>query len=161
MANENEGRPEAGERPSTSTEELRAKRRESRTSRTYTLFLRDLEAKAGVDRPLAERAAESVLCTLEQRLMGQEVEHLEAQLPQKVRDLLQRCPRHEGLPPRKFKMLEFLQMVSDDLDTTPNEAERLTRAVFATVRAHISEGEAEDVIGQLPADLRALWVPEA
>ncbi|MFY2560323.1 DUF2267 domain-containing protein [Corallococcus terminator] len=161
MANENEGWKEAGERPSMSTEELRAKRHESRTSRTYTFFLRDLEARAGIGRPLAERAAEAVLCTLEQRLMGPEVEHLEAQLPRKVTDLLQRCPRHEGMPPRKFKMLEFLQMVADDLDTTPNEAERLTRAVFATVREHISEGEADDVIGQLPSDLRSLWVPEA
>jgi|SRR5215217_3526896 len=160
MANENEGREEAGERASTSTEELRAKRHESRTARTYSFFLKDLEARAGVDRPLAERAAESVLCTLEQRLMSGEVKDLEAQLPEKVRDLLRRCPRHEGLPPRKFKMLEFIQMVADDLDTTPNEAERLTRAVFATVREHVSEGETDEVIGQLPADLRALWIPE-
>ncbi len=93
--------------------------------------------------------------------MGTEVKHLEAQLPAKVRDLLRRCPRHEGLPPRKFKLLEFLQRVGEDLDTTPNEAERLSRAVFATVRGHISEGEADDVMGQLPADLRALWIPEA
>ncbi|AGC41362.1 hypothetical protein MYSTI_00003 [Myxococcus stipitatus DSM 14675] len=160
MANESEGREEAGGRPS-ATEDLRAQRHESRTSRTYELFLGDLAARVGGDRALAQRAAESVLCTLEQRLMGTEVKHLEAQLPAKVRDLLKRCPRHEGLPPRKFKLLEFLQMVGDDLDTPPNEAERLSRAVFATLREHISEGEIDDVMGQLPADLRALWIPEA
>ncbi|MCP3063429.1 DUF2267 domain-containing protein [Myxococcus sp. K38C18041901] len=158
MANETEGQQQQAD--GRASEELRAKRHASRTSRTYAFFIRDLEARAGVDRALAERAAESVLCTLEQRLMGGEVKDLEAQLPQKVRDMLQRCPRHEGLPPRKFKMLEFVQRVADDLDTTPNEAERLCRAVFVTVREHISEGEADDVMGQLPADLRALWIPD-
>ncbi|MCE9668445.1 DUF2267 domain-containing protein [Myxococcus stipitatus] len=161
MANEREGQEQAQERSGTASEDLRAKRSESRAARTYTFFLRDLQGRAGIDRERAEQAAESVLCTLEQRLIGSEAEDLEAQLPRKVRDLLQRCPRHEGLPPRKFKMLEFIQMVADDLDTTPNEAERLTRAVFLTVREHISEGEADDVIGQLPGDMRTLWVPSA
>jgi uncharacterized protein (DUF2267 family) len=139
---------------------LRAQRSESRTTQTYVLFLKDLEKKANIGRERAEQAAQSVLCLLEQRLIGDEVKHLEAQLPRKVRDLLQRCPRHEGTAPSKFKLEQFLTMVSEDLDTTPNEAERLSRAVFATVREHISEGEADDVMGQLPADLRALWARE-
>lgn len=159
MANEREGQEQTGGRTGASPD-IRAQRSESRATQTYTFFLKDLEAKAGIDRDLAERAAESVLCVLEQRLIDTEAKHLEAQLPRKVRDLLQRCPRHEGAPPRKFKLEEFLNMVAEDLDTTPNEAERLCRAVFATVRAHISEGETEDVIGQLPNDLRSLWARE-
>ncbi|MFP2906827.1 DUF2267 domain-containing protein [Pyxidicoccus sp. 3LFB2] len=160
MANEREGQEQGGERRGAAPD-LRAQRSESRTTQTYVLFLRDLESKANISRERAEQAAQSVLCLLEQRLMDGEVKHLEAQLPRKVRELLQRCPRHQGTAPRKFKLEQFLAMVSEDLDTTPNEAERLSRAVFATVREHISEGEAEDVMGQLPLDLRALWAREA
>ncbi|MCP3137102.1 DUF2267 domain-containing protein [Pyxidicoccus xibeiensis] len=160
MANEREGQEEAGERRG-GTPDIRAQRRESRTAQTYAHFLKDLEQKANIGRELAEKAAQSVLCMLEQRLMDTEAKHLEAQLPLKVRELLQRCPRHQGTAPRKYKLEQFLAMVAEDLDTTPNEAERLSRAVFSTVREHISEGEAEDVMGQLPNDLRALWAREA
>ncbi|MBJ6760773.1 DUF2267 domain-containing protein [Myxococcaceae bacterium JPH2] len=145
-----------------STTDVRAQQRHaSRTARTYGFFLKDLQKRAGVDAARAEQAAQSVLCLIEQRLMGGEVKDLEAQLPQKLRDVLQRCPRHEGKPPRKFGLLAFLAQVAEDLDITTNEAERLSRAVLVTVREHISEGEAEDVIGQLPADLQALWAREA
>ena len=160
MANEREGQEQAGEQR-TPNPDLRAQRSESRTTQTYALVLKDLEKKANIGRELAEQAAQSVLCLLEQRLIDTEAKHLEAQLPRKMRDLLQRCARHEGTTPRKYKLEQFLAMVAEDLDTTPNEAERLSRAVFATVREHISEGEAEDVMGQLPIDLRSLWMREA
>ena len=160
MANIREEQGEAGERQG-ATPSIQGQRSEARATQTYVLFLKDLEANAGVVRELAEKAAQSVLCLLEQRLMDTEVKHLEAQLPRKVTDLLKRCPRHEGKVAKKFKLEQFLALVAEELDTTPNEAERLARAVFTTVREHISEGEADDVMGQLPADLRSLWVPEA
>jgi uncharacterized protein (DUF2267 family) len=142
------------------TVEQRAQRRESRAAQTYAAFLGDLEKK-GLARPLAEKTAQAVLCALEQRLMDSEARHLEAQLPLKMRALLQRCPRHAGQPPRKFGRAEFLRVIADELGCDVDEAERLARAVLTTVRDHISEGEAEDVIGQLPQDLRTLWVREA
>ena len=37
------------------------------------------------------------------------------------------------------------------------EAEAISRRVFATVRAQISEGEAEGVASQLPKDIAQLW----
>jgi CBS domain-containing protein len=37
------------------------------------------------------------------------------------------------------------------------EAERITRAVLSTVLEHITEGEAMDVLGQLPHELHSLW----
>ncbi|WP_194858220.1 MULTISPECIES: DUF2267 domain-containing protein [unclassified Myxococcus] len=160
MANIREEQGEAAEGRG-ATPSLKEQRSESHAAQTYTAFLKDLEANAGVVRDLAEKAAQSVLCLLEQRLMDTEAKHLEAQLPRKVKDMLKRCPRHEGKVARKYKLEQFLAMVAEELDTTPNEAERLARAVFVTVRNHISEGEADDVMGQLPADLRSLWVPEA
>jgi uncharacterized protein (DUF2267 family) len=105
----------------------------------------------------AEKAAVSVLCVLEQRLFGEEAAHLEAQLPSKLRDLLIRCERHIGKPVPKFGRYDFIRMVSEDLETDLFQAERHIRAVFSALRDQVSEGEIEDVIGQLPADLRELW----
>jgi uncharacterized protein (DUF2267 family) len=135
-------------------------RHEQHLAQTYARFLTELEER-GVDRDLAPKAIESVLCALEQRLVENEARHLEAQLPRKVQALLQRCPRHLGRPPLKLDRDAFLRMVSQDLRCDTDEAERLTRAVFDTVREHISEGEAEDVAMHLPHDLRSLWAPYA
>jgi uncharacterized protein (DUF2267 family) len=136
----------------------RIERHEQHLAQTYAGFLRELE-ELGVDHEVAPRAIESVLCALEQRLVDGEAGHLEAQLPRKVQALLQRCPRHMGRPARGVIRDEFLQLVADDLRCDLNRAEALTRAVFAAVRNHISEGEAEEVAIQLPHDLRTLWAP--
>ncbi|MDY7231231.1 DUF2267 domain-containing protein [Hyalangium rubrum] len=140
------------------TPEIRAQRSESRAAQTYTFFLRDLEAK-GLDRKQAEQAIQSVLCIMEQRLMSDEARHMEAQLPRKVVALLERCEKHKDRPYQKFGRMELLAMVCEDLGVDLEEAERITCAVLSTVREHISEGEAEDVLGQLPRELRTLWEP--
>lgn len=142
------------------TPEQRAGRHEQHLAQTYARFLDALEER-GVHRDLAPKAIESVLCALEQRLVENESRHLEAQLPRKVQALLQRCPRHLGRPPLKLDRDGFLRVVGQDLGCDVDEAERLTRAVFSTVREHISEGEAEDVAIHLPQDLRTLWAPYA
>ncbi|HYO68891.1 MAG TPA: DUF2267 domain-containing protein [Archangium sp.] len=135
----------------------REQRSETRRSQTYKAFLRNLMVIGSMNEEEAERAAVSVLCVLEQRLFGEEAAHLEAQLPGKLQDLLLRCERHVGRPASKFGRDGFLQMVSEDLDVDSFEAERKIRAVFSAVRDQVSEGEIEDVIGQLPNDLRELW----
>jgi len=136
----------------------RIERHEQHLAQTYATFLRELEAR-GVDHELAPKAIESVLCALEQRLVEAEDGHLEAQLPRKVQALLQRCPRHLGRPAVQLNRDGFLRMVAADLRCDIPRAESLTRAVFAAVREHISEGEAEEVAIQLPHDLRTLWAP--
>ncbi|HZH14138.1 MAG TPA: DUF2267 domain-containing protein [Archangium sp.] len=135
----------------------REQRSETRRNQTYKAFLRNLMVIGSMNEEEAERAAVSVLCVLEQRLFGEEAAHLEAQLPGKLQDLLIRCERHLGKPASKFGKDGFIQMVSEDLDVDSLEAERKIRAVFTAVRDQVSEGEIEDVIGQLPADMRELW----
>ncbi|WP_375765801.1 DUF2267 domain-containing protein [Archangium gephyra] len=135
----------------------REQRSETRRNQTYKAFLRNLMVLGSMNEEEAERAAVSVLCVLEQRLFGEEAAHLEAQLPGKLQDLLIRCERHLGKPASKFGKEGFIQMVSEDLDVDSLEAERKIRAVFTAVRDQVSEGEIEDVIGQLPADMRELW----
>lgn len=135
----------------------RLQRRETRANQTYVAFLKDLCRIGGMAPEFAEQAAVSVLCALEQRLMREEAKDLEAQLPLKLQNLLVRCERHTGPAPVKFGQGEMLEMVAADLNMKPDEVEPVIRAVFATIREHVSEGEIDDVLQQLPRDLRDLW----
>lgn len=146
--------------PST-TEERRQARHESRTGSTYKAFMKDLAGVGGFDLELAECAAPAVLCALEQRVYGEVAKGMEAQLPFKLKELLQRCEIHEGRPRHKFGKEEFIQMVAEEIDKSPEEAEPIIRAVLTTVRAQITEGEAEKFGNMLPHDLREYWLQPA
>lgn len=143
-------------------EQRRARRREARASQTYASFLAQLSERGGMSPSVAAQAATSVLCALEQRIMPEEARDMEAQLPCKLTGLLHRCERHEhGKPPRKFGREELLRMVGEDLSLQPEAAAPVVRAVCAVLRGRLSEGEAEDVINQLPEDLRLFWLRPA
>ncbi|HEY8207235.1 MAG TPA: DUF2267 domain-containing protein [Myxococcaceae bacterium] len=138
-------------------DERRLQRRESRANQTYTAFLRDLCRIGAMAPEFAEQAAVSVLCALEQRLIPEEARDLEAQLPIKLLNLLTRCERHRQTAPLKYTREQLLEMVAGDLNMQPDEVEPVIRAVFATIRERVSEGEVEDVVNMLPRDLRDLW----
>lgn len=146
-----------GGRREISLDERRQMRHESRTSQTYAAFLKRLCERGGMSPHTAEQAAVSVLCALEQRIFGEEARDMNAQLPRKLVELLHRCERHEGPPPRKFGRAELLNMVGQDLSLNPDAVEPVVRAVFSTLQDQISDGEAEQVMNQLPQDLRDLW----
>ena len=155
--NERSGGQNVGMPSGMDLEARRELRRETRRNQTFKAFLNNLCVLGSMNEEEAEKAAVSVLCVLEQRLFGEEAAHLEAQLPGKLRDLLIRCERHLGKPVPKFGRYDFIRMVSEDLETDIFVAEKRIRAVFAALREQVSEGEIEDVIGQLPAELRELW----
>ncbi|WP_223631660.1 DUF2267 domain-containing protein [Corallococcus sp. EGB] len=144
-------------------DERRRMRHESRTSQTYKAFLKYLrDVGPFQSEQAAQDAAVSVLCALEQRILGEESNDMEAQLPQKLRELLVRCERHEsGPPPRKFGRGEMLEMVADDIGVKPESAEPIIRAVFSAIQAQISDGESDDIGGELPTDIRDLWARPA
>lgn len=141
-------------------EQLRKQRSETRRTQTYKKFLKDLCAAGSFDEETAEKAASSVLCVLEQRIMWDEAKDLNSQLPRKLTDMLQRCERHEGIErSRDIDKKKFVQIVCEDLGKGEEEATQAIRAVFQTVREHVSEGEVDQVIQQLPHDMREFWRP--
>lgn len=154
MANEQNQQQQGEGR--TVTPELRQQRHESRAGSTYKAFLRDVCSIGDFSEELAECAAVSVLCGLERRVLGDEAADLSAQLPFKLRELLQRCEIHQGKP-EKFGREEFFQSVAEDLKKDVGEVEPIIRAVVTAVRAQVSEGEAEQFGSMLPHDLRDLW----
>ncbi|MBI3184190.1 MAG: DUF2267 domain-containing protein [Myxococcales bacterium] len=140
--------------------ERRRQRHESRTSSTYKDFLKELEREGPLTSELSERAATAVLCALEQRIIRDEAEHLEAQLPQRLRFLLQRCEKHEELLPREIDRESFLRLVGEHLGKSAEESEPIARAVLRVVSRRVTAGEIQDVLSQLPADMRALFPQE-
>lgn len=142
-----------------SIEERRQQRSESRQSQTWKAFVKDLCAAGNFNEERAEKAAASVLCLLDQRITWDEAKDLNSQLPQKLRGMLQRCERHEGIErSRDLDAKKLLDSVCEDLGIgDQQEAETAIRAVFQTIRDHVSPGEVEQVINQLPHDWRLLW----
>ncbi|WP_338869216.1 DUF2267 domain-containing protein [Myxococcus stipitatus] len=135
----------------------RARRSAAHASQTYAAFLKHLCERGGMSPAVAERAAVSVLCAVEQRISRGETRDLEAQLPRKLSELLHRCERHEAAMPGGFGREELLEHVGSDLSLHPDAVAPVVRAVLNAVREQISEGEAEDVMDQLPEDLKELW----
>jgi uncharacterized protein (DUF2267 family) len=153
--------PQDGEGPGSRRdlplEVRRAQRTESRASQTYKAFINHLCERGGMSPSVAQQAAVSVLCALEQRIFAEEAADLEAQLPRKLTELLHRCERHEEELPPKFGREHLLKCVGEDLGLNPDAVEPVVRAVLDALRHQISEGEAEDVMSQLPHDMRDLW----
>lgn len=155
------GAPPEDERPASRRDvpiEVRRKlRHESRASQTYKVFLDHLCERGGMSPAVAQQAAVSVLCAVEQRILSDEALDMEAQLPRKLTDLLHRCEKHEEELPPKFGREHLLKRVGEDLSLNPDAVEPVVRAVLDAIRHQISEGEAEDVMSQLPQDIRDLW----
>jgi uncharacterized protein (DUF2267 family) len=109
------------------------------------------------NRQLAYHALRGVLFALRDRLTVDEVFDLSAQLPMLIRGLF-----FEGYQvmdkPEKFHAEEFLARVAEELHTTGGgNPERAVRAVLTVLQSHVAKGEIDEVIAELPKDIRRLW----
>jgi uncharacterized protein (DUF2267 family) len=138
-------------------EKKRAERREQRHNQTFAEFMTYLRRVGQISEEVAEQSAVAVLCALERRILPDESKDLESQLPLKLRELVRRCDTHAGIKQHKIDRAAFVAMVADDLGVSPERAEHLVLSVFHALRAQVSPGEARQVEGQLPPDLRSLW----
>jgi uncharacterized protein (DUF2267 family) len=126
--------------------------------KTYS-WLHDIGAAAGDagDRRSYEMLR-GVLHTLRDRLPVELTAHLGAQLPMLVRGIYYEGwrPAHK---PEKLHAHEFLEHVAREamLDD-PADAERVVRAVVATLRREIAAPQVDEVVEALPTDIRRLLV---
>lgn len=105
----------------------------------------------------ARRATGAVFHALRDRLTWQESDQVVAQLPT---DLKAVWREGEVLDrePLKLHRDEFLERVRGEMSLpSRREARWMTLAVFAALKEQLSPGEAEDVLTQLPKDLKELW----
>lgn len=127
----------------------------ARAEATLTRLLAGIRAETGLeDLERARVALDIVLAALVRRLVPQEANHLIGQLP----SLLQ--PGLRALPPGPDKTIDEASVeaaLSAQLGVDQPTAARILAVVAGIVAGSISDGQAEDVRGQLPAGLRDVF----
>ena len=110
------------------------------------------------EREEAKRGAAAVLHALRDPLMPDEADQVAAQFPGPLKAVWS-----AGGPVARVTLKldreQFYERVRGEVGLlTRQEAQWLTLAVFAALKASLSPGEAEDVMAQLPKDLKEIWV---
>lgn len=123
-------------------------------------WLKDISETLHCDRHRAYQALRGVLHCLRDRLTVDEAAHLGGQLPMLVRGVYYEGWRPAGKPEKVRSYEDFLFRVAAHLTNTPIEPQSAVRVVFEVLESHVSRGEIEDILRQLPHDIRALW-PQA
>lgn len=125
---------------------------------TTTSFYRIvMETSGDRNREAAKRVTAAVLHALRDRLTAEEADQVAAQLPAELKRVWEEGERAERRP-LKLKRPAFYERIRVEaaLPST-RQARWQTLAVFAALKEQLSPGEAEDVLAQLPKDLKEVW----
>jgi uncharacterized protein (DUF2267 family) len=111
----------------------------------YDEMVKAVKERAGLaDREDAERTLWVVVQALSDRLIGGEADDLLAQLPEPLKSEILVIDEADPMDPQ-----EFVQRVARELELPEQEARERVRAVFGTLHEAVTEGEWEEVVGQL------------
>lgn len=121
-------------------------------------ILREIE-QSGVlpEGTSSTEAVRAVLCTLARELTGAEAHELAQLAPRTLRSLLEPSIKHRDERPQAFDQATFLRQIADQLRIEGAAADRVTRAVFAALRARMPDAEVQRIDGRLPRSVRLLW----
>lgn len=108
------------------------------------------------DKDRVYAATKAVLNTLRDCLTVEEVHQFSAQIPMVWTGMMFDGYDPSGKPIR-MKHDEFLQAVSDKFGPNPIDAGKATKAVAKVLKEKISEGQYEDIVGNLPSDTKPLF----
>jgi uncharacterized protein (DUF2267 family) len=124
---------------------------------TLTFYRRVIDETGQVDRAAVKRGTAAVLQALRDRLTPAEAAQAAAQLPRELRAVWS-AGDAPGRKPIKMHRQEFYERVKREagLKSIP-QARFLTIGVFAALKEQLSPGEADDVLAQLPRDLKDVW----
>jgi uncharacterized protein (DUF2267 family) len=114
--------------------------------------------EAGLDTlEQSRRATAAVLQALRDRLTPDEARQAAAQLPLELKELWA-GGRPPLTRPLRLHRREFLERVRLDAELRSTaQAALVIDAVFGALKDQISEGEANDIMAQLPRDLKTQW----
>jgi uncharacterized protein (DUF2267 family) len=124
-------------------------------------WLKELQDKGELaDEAAAYAVLRSVLNRLRDRLTVEGAVHLGAQLPLIVRGLYYEGWRPSRVPTKVRSKQKFVDELAEELLPYTYPVERAVCDVFALLAHHCDPNEIQNVIDQLPADIKTLW-PEA
>jgi uncharacterized protein (DUF2267 family) len=118
----------------------------------YVGFLDAVAKRAGLPPEEAATITGATLETLAERISGGEARDLAAHLPDELRDYL----RKDDAPPQLLNAAEFVHEVRARAGVDDQWAAEGARAVFTTLRDAVSDDEVEDLLSELPKDIRQL-----
>ena len=125
---------------------------------TPQTFYRTVMAATGETRlEAAKRATAAVFHALRDRLTPEEADQVAAQLPRELKAVWYEGEVPDRRPLRLRREAFYERVRRDARLASRREARSLTLAVFGALKKQLSPGEAEDVLAQLPKDLKEVW----
>ena len=105
----------------------------------------------------AKRVTAAVFHALRDRLTPDEADQAAAQLPRPLK-LLWWEGEMDRRRPVKLHTKQFYERVRGEAGlASEREARQVTQAVFGALKQQLSPGESDDVLTQLPKDLKSVW----
>jgi uncharacterized protein (DUF2267 family) len=129
-------------------------RAKARSEQVYNRLVTNVVNASGLEYERAERAMLVSLCMLCRRLVPQEAQHLIAQMPSLLQPQLDQCL--DG-PDRLVTADAIRQEIGRSLGIGPDVAESTMQTVFRAVSDTVSEGQIDEVRGQLPEEMKYLF----
>jgi uncharacterized protein (DUF2267 family) len=117
-------------------------------------FRKDVAEAAGIDAETADRAIEATLVTLGERISDGEAEDLARHLPDRLAPLIVQPGPAQG-----FGADEFFRRLAERAGTDAETAERYARAVIAAMARREGKRELNEMLLQLPQELRERLSP--
>ncbi|HEY8368030.1 MAG TPA: DUF2267 domain-containing protein [Thermodesulfobacteriota bacterium] len=116
-----------------------------------------IDATGPVPPEVVERATAAVFHTLRDQLTPEEADRIAAQLPGELKAMWRAGERPDRTP-EKLHLEEFLERIERRAGLgSPREARWMALMVFGALKDRISDGEANDILAELPPDLEELW----
>lgn len=130
-------------------------RAQARAETTYRMMISHVsDHAAGLDIDRSERALFLATCMLCRRLVPGEAKHLIAQLPSKLRPLLDTCT--DG-PDRNVTAAVITRELGTLLGLGAERASIVMSAVFRVIATTVASSQIDEVRGQLPDDMKQLF----
>lgn len=124
---------------------------------TLTFYRRVIDETGETNRETVKRGTAAVFHALRDRLTPREAEQAVAQLPRDLK-LVWKEGDAPGRRPVRLHRKEFYDRVKREAGLpSVREARFLTIGVFTALKAQLSPGEADDILAQLPSDLKEIW----
>ena len=117
----------------------------------YEEFLNRVQDRIGPAQP--DEARRAITATLSERISGGEANDLAAQLPQELKEPIQRS----GEEAEAFSLEEFLRRVGEREGANADTAREHASAVITVLREAVTEGQLDDIRAQLPQEFAPLF----